>query len=701
MCIRDRDKFQKKCDQYKEFLVLYDRHPKRNGKGHNEHDLSLFKKKQRHIMYNTPNDMRPERIKMLDDVHPGILNHALPYNCIDNKEPSAAWKEVFNGWANETTEDEVRAYTFPTISDSYVPTAMSFQEHLIIKTGMHRYFEPKDCDPYNCCLSVGTMQHVASYLLHPEYYRVDQKKQSTDSAAVFEKNVFDGEHPPPPRSLRHQYSGTLFPSKHTSSEIRSLMKLAYNELFNVGDMLQDIRDCNSVTDYAGVLKRYEHCIDTFNYANRGLNGEVENILQLPQFQQPLRIGFSCALEPARYFPSLGVFCQLLFAYGAAGRPMIAGTCRPIKEHCFLLGELVWRTCNSELSPICQKCPPWSMQALIYTDLWLEDEEGLLEGIKERQNKKKTKAATTKSNKHKNNNVTNNETGGSNIQTRSVKQRLAGEKTNVTSDMTINETTTTKGKGNLTIRKTKTVKKKMTTAKHDVPPKRHHKKGEMRPHHDNGRRDVDSGAHVGANPDKEVNSHIYGSCVLMVTFGDAMEYHLIRASNKSDNPWQKQEKQNKMQDYTMSQEEAIHNLRDHKSKNKKSPLTLVKTVQLDECSLYVHSAHDDEVYFHALDFAEQLKKKNRVRLVLVYRWLAVSQYFRQSADDPSGNRYSMISKYGFEMLDQRPNDAQSWWKAMQYVDDNGDNIIKNLMGPFVTNDKKQKKGKQQKGKKKKK
>ena len=167
-------------------------------------------------------------------------------------------------------------------------------------------------------------------------------------------------------------------------------------------MMQDIKKCTSFTEYAEVLKKYEHYIDTFNYANRGLNGEVENIIQLPQFQQPLRIGLSCTFEPPRYFPSLGVHCTKLFAYGAAGRPMIAGTCRPMGECCFLLGEMIWRTAISHLTPLCQFGPPTSCQVLKYTDLWLEDEEELLEEIKARQ-KKKSKAATTKTNKNNNDN----------------------------------------------------------------------------------------------------------------------------------------------------------------------------------------------------------------------------------------------------------------------------------------------------------
>ena len=63
---------------------------------------------------------------------------------------------------------------------------------------------------------------------------------------------------------------------------------------------------------------------------------------------------------------------------------------------------------------------------------------------------------------------------------------------------------------------------------------YHLAAEMRPHHDNGTRGMDGEAHIGANPDKEVNSHIYGTDVMMVTFGPhGMQYHLIRPSYKAD------------------------------------------------------------------------------------------------------------------------------------------------------------------------
>ena len=121
-------------------------------------------------------------------------------------------------------------------------------------------------------------------------------------------------------------------------------------------------------------------------------------------------------------------------------------------------------------------------------------------------------------------------------------------------------------------------------------------------------DISTGKHTGANPDKEVNSHIYGTDVLLVTFcdeGDGMDYHLIRASHKTD-PETRQ-----IQDYTMSQKSTINNMK----RNKVNPkLELVKTVKLDNSSLYIHTAHDDEVYSHALEYAEEVAKAktNRVR-----------------------------------------------------------------------------------------
>ena len=53
------------------------------------------------------------------------------------------------------------------------------------------------------------------------------------------------------------------------------------------------------------------------------------------------------------------------------------------------------------------------------------------------------------------------------------------------------------------------------------------KSEMHLYKDNSNRNDISGKHHGAIPDKEVNSHILGSDVLIVFIGDTMDYHLVR------------------------------------------------------------------------------------------------------------------------------------------------------------------------------
>ena len=107
--------------------------------------------------------------------------------------------------------------------------------------------------------------------------------------------------------------------------------------------------------------------------------------------------------------------------------------------------------------------------------------------------------------------------------------------------------------------------------------------------------------------------------------------------------------------------------------------LTKTVPLCHGSLYVHTAHDDETYYHGLDFAKQSVKRNRVRVALVYRWLSVPMLFRQSSSDARENRYSAEDKHAFEKLDNMKK-SEVWWKALDYIDKDGNNIVKQLMGP---------------------
>ena len=148
----------------------------------------------------------------------------------------------------------------------------------------------------------------------------------------------------------------------------------------------------------------------------------------------------------------------------------------------------------------------------------------------------------------------------------------------------------------------------------------HLKSVMRFHKNNGHRDDTTGKNHGANPDKVVNAHILGSDILMITFGDMMQYHLVRC----DPP--------KGQDYRFTQKNVDEN---------KNCTNLAKTIPLCHGSLYVHTAHDDETNYHGLDFSKQLVKRNRVCVALVYRCISVPMLFRQSSSDARKNRYSAV------------------------------------------------------------
>ena len=60
----------------------------------------------------------------------------------------------------------------------------------------------------------------------------------------------------------------------------------------------------------------------------------------------------------------------------------------------------------------------------------------------------------------------------------------------------------------------------------------HLVSEMRLHKDNGHRDDVTGKQKGGNVDKEVNSHSYGSDVLVVTIGDGMDFHLVSCDSSN-------------------------------------------------------------------------------------------------------------------------------------------------------------------------
>ena len=238
--IDDEDRFDINCDLLREFFTLRQRYPKRTQVGL-EHKLALFIKDMRQ-KYNHMKNNRPDRIKKLDDIHPGILDTQIEFDA--HVEPSDEWQVVFDEWAKNTPEGAIDAFTFPTITNKNVETARSFQEHIIIKTGCYRLFQPSECNPYTS--TPGTMQHIVCYLLYPS-----QMKDTLfdDRQRIFEENVFNGPHPPEKHKLRHIYKGKLFPSEHNPTEIKQLLKEAYDELFPSGDLLDEIKNCKDVKQY--------------------------------------------------------------------------------------------------------------------------------------------------------------------------------------------------------------------------------------------------------------------------------------------------------------------------------------------------------------------------------------------------------------------------------------------------------------------
>ena len=160
----------------------------------------------------------------------------------------------------------------------------------------------------------------------------------------------------------------------------------------------------------------------------------------------------------------------------------------------------------------------------------------------------------------------------------------------------------------------------------------------------------------------MNSHILGSDVLMVTIGeDTMDFHLLRPNHA------------KHQNHKFTQKEAC------KNRNSTNP-SLTKTIILPHGSLYVHTAHDDEMYYHGLDYVKEHSKRNRVRVVLIFRWLSVLSVFRQSSQDERCNRYSTVDKHAFDFF-YNARKGHVWFNAVGYLDKDRNNKVTQLMDPI--------------------
>ena len=106
--------------------------------------------------------------------------------------------------------------------------------------------------------------------------------------------------------------------------------------------------------------------------------------------------------------------------------------------------------------------------------------------------------------------------------------------------------------------------------------------------------------------------------------------------------------------TNTQKSAYHHRTTSNSSKKRTEefRGLTKTIPLAHGSLHIHTARNDEMYYHSLDFAKQSTTKNRVRVVLVFRWLSVPTFFRQNPQDNRCNCSSTIDKHAFESIDDR-------------------------------------------------
>ena len=105
----------------------------------------------------------------------------------------------------------------------------------------------------------------------------------------------------------------------------------------------------------------------------------------------------------------------------------------------------------------------------------------------------------------------------------------------------------------------------------------------------------------------------------------------------------------------------------------------KTILLENYSIYVHTAHDDEMYHHYLTFPKTPTNQmgKHVRFAMVFRWLGVSTYFRCSPNDFWGHRFGAVDKHAFQKLMEHKH-SDKWFQAMGYVDANVNNVIKTMM-----------------------
>lgn len=157
--------------------------------------------------------------------------------------------------------------------------------------------------------------------------------------------------------------------------------------------------------------------------------------------------------------------------------------------------------------------------------------------------------------------------------------------------------------------------------------------EMGPHKDNGFKNK-LGKLKGNTSGEKQNSHIFGTEVIIVTIGDPMNFLLIPPPQGRD--------------YTASYKE-------HASR---SNIGNASIIPLNNCSVYIHTAHDDEQFVHKLEFPEKTNK-NCVRFAFIYRWLQNTKPFIQR-----NNGMFHIDAFQ-EVLDGYPKTGTQWLELNGY------------------------------------
>ena len=611
--LEENDTFIPQCDKLREFLVLHERIPKRVMKPITEHDmnensLSIFVQGQRTLMRN--GRLSDERKVILDRINVGLLEYKLHYHSINCQCPNKfklLWDKVFDEMAAKTTMDEVRKERYSSTNKPYVSgSARSLDEYMVIKTQCHYSMSPRECNP---SAPPGTMQNVLSYAVNPDTRPQPAKYGLRSTSNRYEKNVAD-EDPP----FHHSRSGTLIHGKNQSSEYLSLLQKTTETLFP-NHLLERMRQCETLEDFNILEKENLSLFDTFHY---GLGGQGKlPLVQIMQtrYPQPRRTGFSCTIDGPHLFPHLGVPCVKLYSYGASGRAPVDGRCRPMGKDLYNLGVATWGKSYEHLSPMNQIHPPPSAQNHLYVQI----NEDQCSAIRRKYDSELESLEFVYS--------------GS----------LSKKKVKVHRRSKINNEKLE------TLYSGRVIKTKY--------------ENEMRIHHDNGYVDHEQERLVGANHDRDMNSHVFGSCVMTVNVGDPMKYYLVKPDYS------------KGEDYRLSAKKARLHLSDYKNNNQ---LDLVKTITFDHGSIYIHPAHDDEMYHHGAEFEKAVSSQNKVRLAIIYRHLSVPTYFRNDPNDGDCNRYSMVNKHAFEAIEGYEKGSSDWWNALGY--NNGD-CIKSLMDPF--------------------